>query len=181
MKRGVRKEKQCHATTTPKAPPHHQMRGSTFSVPQEYSAPGTSPQISAARSRTTPAPVQTCPNGQDLDTKAPFLLTVNGRLSSPKSRRFAAVGSDTRLRAQSFRRNRKENGGSFPRRKAAQSPVPAPWAGHPVPARRRTLSASLKEKQGPCPCAAQRHIVPRLTARRPWRPLSAWDTHLLHF
>ena len=114
-------------------------------------------------------------------TRKRLFLTVNGRLSSPKSRRFAAVGSDTRLRAQSFRRNRKENGGSFPRRKAAQSPVPAPWAGHPVPARRRTLSASLKEKQGPCPCAAQRHIVPRLTARRPWRPLSAWDTHLLHF
>ena len=31
---GARKEKQCHATTTPKAAPHHQMRGSTISVPQ---------------------------------------------------------------------------------------------------------------------------------------------------
>ena len=137
MKRGARKEKQCHAPTTPKAPPHHQMRGSTFSVPQEYSAPGTSPQISAARSRTTPAPVQTCPNGQDLDTKAPFLLTVNGRLSSPKSRRFAAVGSDTRLRAQSFRRNRKENGGSFPAPQSGAAPVPRPRRGIPVSATRR--------------------------------------------
>ena len=181
MKRGVRKEKQCHAPTTPKAPPHHQMRGSTFSVPQEYSAPGRRLSVYGGTVSHAPRPCPNLPKGQDLDTKAPFLLAVNGRLSSPKSRRFAAVGSDTRLRAQSFRRNRKENGGSFPRRKAAQSPVPAPWAGHPVSARRRTLSASLKEKQGPCPCAAQRHIVPRLTARRPWRPLSAWDTHLLHF
>ena len=37
---GARKEKQCHATTTLKAAPHHQMRGSTISVPQGYSASG---------------------------------------------------------------------------------------------------------------------------------------------
>ena len=109
------------------------------------------------------APIRTTP-----------VLKQKKRLLAPVLRQSAF--SFDRERPFSFRRNRKENGGSFPRRKAAQSPVPAPWAGHPVPARRRTLSASLKEKQGPCPCAAQRHIVPRLTARRhcPY-------PHLLHF
>ena len=136
-------------------------RKSTTYMTYGDSAPGRGPSVYGGTDSHAP---RTCPN---LPAWAGF--------------GHESAFSFDRERPFSFRRNRKENGGSFPRRKAAQSPVPAPWAGHPVPARRRTLSASLKEKQGPCPCAAQRHIVPRLTARRPWRPLSAWDTHLLHF
>ena len=59
--------------------------------------------------------------------KASFLLTVNGRLSPPKSRRFAAVGSDTRLRAQSFRCIEKKMG-VYSRAAKRRIPVPAPWA-----------------------------------------------------
>ena len=59
---------------------------------------------------------RTCPNLPEwagFGHKAPFLLTVNGRFL--------------------FGATEKKMGVHSPRRKAAQSPVPAPWADTPFP------------------------------------------------
>ena len=45
-------------------------------VPKAQAHPVGDSQLTGAPSRPTPALVQTCPNGQDLDTKAPFFSTA---------------------------------------------------------------------------------------------------------
>ena len=128
------KSSRGNSITTPKAAPYFQMRGSTRSVPTGSSAPGR--RLSA------------------------YVGTVSHDSRSSLLDRPAA-------RFLFFAR--RENGGLAPRR--SRTPPRRPQTAHsppsrprgpatPVPARRRTPSATLEEK-GPRPRAAQRPIVPR--------------------
>ena len=55
------------------------MRDITLSVPIDLSAPGRRLSSYEGTDSHDPRICPNLPNGQDLDTKAPFLLTVNGR------------------------------------------------------------------------------------------------------
>ena len=90
----------------PKASPTPPNAGKRSLFPKGTAHPVGDSQLTGAPSRTTLVLVQTCPNGQVLDTKAPFLLTVNGRFL------FGATEKKMGVHSQ--------------RRKAAQSPCPRP-------------------------------------------------------
>ena len=103
-----RKEKLVHALTTPKA-----------SRKCPLAAVFYHDSAHVGRSRYGPASLHR--NDYD-DSSSSLLDRPAARLSPPKSRYFAAVGSDTRLRAQSLLR-KKRKWGAGP---AAEPHVPAP-------------------------------------------------------
>ena len=101
------KRSRGHTSATPESLSHAPKCGEAPSLfPKGTAHPVGDSQLTGAPSRTTLVLVQTCPNGQVLDTKAPFLLTVNGRFL------FGATEKKMGVHSQ--------------RRKAAQSPCPRP-------------------------------------------------------
>ena len=103
------KRSRGHTSATPESLSHAPKCGEAPSLfPKGTAHPVGDSQLTGAPSRTTLVLVQTCPNGQVLDTKAPFLLTVNGRFL------FGATEKKMGVHSQ--------------RRKAVHPPVPAPWA-----------------------------------------------------
>ena len=134
------KRSRSHTTTTPKAAPSPQMRASLSLFLKGIAHSAQAFQISTAPSRTTPVLL--------------FWTAQRPVFSSSQEEKMGGWPRSGAARPRAVRRRR--NPPSRPR--GAAIPRPRPVGGPPSP--------SPKEKKGPRPRAAQRPIVPRLTACR---------------